>query len=208
MKRMKKLLGLMALGFGEILFGAVAIGQTVERDTTITGPRGRTINRQVEVQRGPNGIERSIQIQRPGGTFDRQVQLQRAPGWRPPVGGPWPRPAWFPRPVLVGASAPAFGFGLMAAADAKLFVRRRGRHRRWTRRGWAGARRTGCQPAATTRSGGADDSSPAKLHLQPPQGRRLYPGTTARPARRSIPGACPQIRFVEGRSRCRGDCTG
>jgi HEAT repeats len=115
MIRMRKLFGLMALGIGEIVCGSLAVCQTVERDTTITGPRGRSIKRQVEVQRGPGGIERSVQIQRPGGTFDRQVELQRGPGWRPPLGGPWPRPAWFPRPVLVGAPAPAFGFGLMAA---------------------------------------------------------------------------------------------
>jgi HEAT repeats len=112
---MRKLLGLLALGFGALMDGSVAIGQTVERDTTITGPRGRSIKREVEVQRGPGVIDRSIQIQRPGGTFDRQVQVQRTPAWRPPLGGPWPRPAWFPRPVLVGAPAPAFGFGLMAA---------------------------------------------------------------------------------------------
>jgi hypothetical protein len=115
MNRMKNLFGLIALGFAEIVTGSAAIGQTIERDTTVTGPRGRTINRQVEVQRTPNGIQRSIQIQRPGGTLDRSVQVQRAPGWRPPLGGPWPRPAWLPRPVIVGAPAPAFGFGLMAA---------------------------------------------------------------------------------------------
>jgi HEAT repeats len=115
MMKMKSLFGLMALGIGGYLSGSSAIGQTVERDTTITGPRGRTIKRQVEVQRGPNGIDRSVQIQRPGGTFDRQVQVQRSPGWRPPLGGPWPRPAWFPRPVVVGAPVPAFGFGLAAA---------------------------------------------------------------------------------------------
>ena len=33
-------------------------GQTVERDTTITGPRGRTVQRQVEIQRRP-GDDRS-----------------------------------------------------------------------------------------------------------------------------------------------------
>ena len=66
MIRMKSLFGLMALGIGEIVSGSLAIGQTVERDTTITGPRGRTIKRQVEVQRRPGWIDRSVQIQRPG----------------------------------------------------------------------------------------------------------------------------------------------
>ena len=115
MFRKNQLFGLVVLGIGGIVSGSLALGQTIERDTTITGPRGRTINRQVEVQRGPGGIDRSVQIQRPGGTFDRQVQVQRSPAWRPPLGGPWPRPAWFPRPVVVGAPAPAFGFGLLAA---------------------------------------------------------------------------------------------
>ncbi len=112
---MKKLFGLMALGIGGFVSGSLSMGQTVERDTTITGPRGRTIKRQVEVQRGPGSIERSVQIQRPGGTFDRQVQVQRSPAWRPPVGAPWPRPAWFPRPVVVGAPVAGVGFGLLAA---------------------------------------------------------------------------------------------
>jgi hypothetical protein len=112
---MKKLFGLMAIGIGGLVSGSLAMGQTVERDTTITGPRGRTIKRQVEVQRGPGSIERSVQIQRPGGTIDRQVQVQRSPAWRPPIGGAWPRPAWFPRPVVVGAPLPAVGFGLLTA---------------------------------------------------------------------------------------------
>ncbi len=112
---MKKLVGLMVLGIGGFVSGSLSMGQTVERDTTITGPRGRTIKRQVEVQRGPGSIDRSVQIQRPGGTFDRQVQVQRSPAWRPPVGGPWPRPAWFPRPVVIGAPAAGVGFGLLAA---------------------------------------------------------------------------------------------
>ena len=112
---MKKLFGLMAMGIGGLVSCSLSMGQTVERDTTITGPRGRTIKRQVEVQRGPGSIERSVQIQRPGGTLDRQVQVQRSPAWRPAFGGPWPRPAWFPRPVVVGAPVPAVGFGLLAA---------------------------------------------------------------------------------------------
>jgi hypothetical protein len=111
----KKILGLLAFGIGGFVSGSLSMGQTVERDTTITGPRGKTIKRQVEVQRGPGSIERSVQIQRPGGTFDRQVQVQRSPAWRPPVGGPWPRPAWFPRPVVIGAPAAGVGFGLLAA---------------------------------------------------------------------------------------------
>jgi hypothetical protein len=93
-------------------------GQTIERDTTITGPRGNSIQRQVEIKRTPGSVERQVQIKRPGGTFDRQVQIQRSPaGVRrgPLVAGPWPRPPWIPRPVVIGQAAPAFGFGLLAA---------------------------------------------------------------------------------------------
>jgi hypothetical protein len=108
------------IGMVCLMAGASARGQTVERETTITGPRGRSIQRQVEVQRGPGTIDRSIQIKRPGGTFDRSVQIQRSPGvgpWRGGgfVPGPVPRPWMFgPRPVII-QPAPAFGFGLMAA---------------------------------------------------------------------------------------------
>jgi HEAT repeats len=93
-------------------------GQTIERDTTITGPRGRTLDRQVEIQRKPGSVSRDIQIKRPGGTFERQVQVQRSPaGVRrgPLIPGPWPRPPWIPRTVVIGQPAPAFGFGLLAA---------------------------------------------------------------------------------------------
>jgi hypothetical protein len=94
------------------------VGQTIERDTTITGPRGNSIERQVEIKRTPGSLERQIQIKRPGGTFERQVQVQRSPvgGVRrgPLVAGPWPRPPWIPRTVVIGQPAPAFGFGLLA----------------------------------------------------------------------------------------------
>jgi HEAT repeats len=107
-----------AMALGSLATAVGAVGQTVERDTTITGPRGRTIQRQVEVQRGPGTIDRQVQIKRPGGTIDRQVQVQRSvvPGWRggPPLLGGWPRPVWGPRPVIIGPAAPAFGFGVLA----------------------------------------------------------------------------------------------
>ena len=31
------------------------------------------------------------------------------------IAGPWPRPPWIPRTVVIGQPAPAFGFGLLAA---------------------------------------------------------------------------------------------
>src|SRR5262249_5589640 len=94
-----------------------ARGQTLERDMTITGPRGRSVERQVEVQRRPGSIDRQVTIKRPGGTFERQVQLQRSPVARVARGpvGPWPRGPWLPRPVVVGPAVPAFGLGLLAA---------------------------------------------------------------------------------------------
>ncbi len=104
------------LAFAAIFLEEPALGQTVERDTTVTGPRGRSIQRKVEVQRGPGTINREVQITRPGGTITRDVQVSRAPAvGRGFIPGPWPRPAWLPRPVVIGAPAPAFGFGLAAA---------------------------------------------------------------------------------------------
>ncbi len=110
---------IFVVAFAGFLIEPLASGQTVERDTTITGPRGRSIERKVEVQRGRGTVDRQVQINRPGGTFDRNVQISRTPGSPGRGGGfipgPWPRPAWLPRPVLIGQPAPAFGFGLLAA---------------------------------------------------------------------------------------------
>jgi len=119
MTKTRSFFALLVVGLAWWVSVETAVGQTVERDTTITGPRGRTLERQVEIQRGPGTIDRQVQIKRPGGTFDRQVQIQRSPavgparGW-PALPGPWPRGPWFPRPVVVGPAAPAIGFGLLA----------------------------------------------------------------------------------------------
>lgn len=89
MIRMSRLVGLFGLGMAACSFGTCVDAQTVERDTTITGPRGRTIQRDVEIKRSPGSIERQVQIKRPGGTLDRSVQVQRSPlmgPWRPPIG--------------------------------------------------------------------------------------------------------------------------
>jgi HEAT repeats len=118
MRRIKGVVGLCSLA---ILWWSSTIplpGQTIERDTAITGPRGRTVERQVEIQRRPGAVERSIQIKRPGGTFERQVQVERlggVPRRGPMTAGPWPRPPWIPRTIVVSQPAPAFGFGLLAA---------------------------------------------------------------------------------------------
>jgi hypothetical protein len=119
MRRTKTLVGSSALAIVCWASAMPLSGQTIERDTTITGPRGRTLERQVEIQRKPGSVERDIQIKRPGGTVERQVQVQRSPAIAarrgPMVAGPWPRPPWIPRTVVIGQPAPAFGFGLLAA---------------------------------------------------------------------------------------------
>jgi HEAT repeats len=116
---MKTLVTPSLVGLVWWLLAVPSQGQTIERDTTITGPRGNSIERQVEIQRKPGSIDRQVQIKRPGGTFDRQVQVQRSPSGAPRRGpliaGPWPRPPWIPRTVVIGQPAPALGFGLMAA---------------------------------------------------------------------------------------------
>ncbi len=108
--------------FGTIVAGVFATSfgslqaQTIERNTTITGPRGRSVERQVEIQRTPGGIERELKITRPGGTFERQVQIQRIPGpggFRP---GPMFRGGWGPPgPVILAQPAPFVGLGLVGA---------------------------------------------------------------------------------------------
>jgi hypothetical protein len=129
----------MVLALGIALTGAVARGQIVEsqRDTTITGPRGRTIQRDVTTERGPGFVDRSINIKRPGGTFSSNTLIQRAPsvvrggggggfapggrfgGWGPPPfvgreviinngGGP---ASWI-APLAVGLGS--FGVGMFA----------------------------------------------------------------------------------------------
>lgn len=117
MKDCKRLFAVLACGWILTGQGVAVVGQVVERDTTITGPRGRSIQRQVEIQRGPGTIDRQVTIKRPGGTLERQTMIQRSPVMgRRPIPGPWPRPAWIgPRPVVIGQPVPAFGFGLMAA---------------------------------------------------------------------------------------------
>ena len=101
MKNWKCLFASVVIGCGLASPQGMLRGQTVERDTTITGPRGRSIQRQVEVQRNGGTIDRSIQIKRPGGTFERQVQVQRrrsrdvdsyrarGPARRSSARGPW-----------------------------------------------------------------------------------------------------------------------
>jgi hypothetical protein len=107
--------GLIGGGLSE---PAAAQGVVRERETRITGPRGRSIDRQVEIERRPGGVERQVQIRRPGGTLYRDTVIQR--------GGPGPGlmgRGYLPRPwpivernVFVGPRVgPSWSFGLMAA---------------------------------------------------------------------------------------------
>ena len=100
MKKGKWLFAVVVCGWILAGQGMAVLGQEVERDTTITGPRGRSIQRQVDVQRGRGTIDRQVTIKRPGGTYERQTVIQRSPVMgRRPIPGPWPRPPWIgPRP--------------------------------------------------------------------------------------------------------------
>jgi hypothetical protein len=82
----------------------MARGQVVEstRDTTITGPRGRSIERSITTERGPGFVDRQVNIQRPGGTFSSNTMIQRAPSVVRGGGfAPAPRwGGWGPRPFV------------------------------------------------------------------------------------------------------------
>lgn len=54
----------------------VAAQRVVERKTSETGPRGRTIERDIRIERSPGRLERDITIRRPGGTFRRETLIQ------------------------------------------------------------------------------------------------------------------------------------
>ena len=56
-----------------------AQAQVRERDVTITGPRGRTVERKLESVRTPGGLSREMTIQRPGGTYQRELNVIRPP---------------------------------------------------------------------------------------------------------------------------------
>ncbi len=88
--------------------------QIVERDTTVTGPRGNSVTRSVTTERMGNMIDRQVSIRRPGGTITRNTEIFA------PRGGPFfgPRPYWggggfvggpafFGPPLAVGVGLPA-----------------------------------------------------------------------------------------------------
>ena len=104
--RMRTSLGWAMLGLG--LIATAATGQVVERerDTKVTGPRGRTIERDIKVERGPGFVDRQVEIKRPGETIIRDTRIQNVPGGRgfggPAFGGPaFGGPRYFGGPRFV-----------------------------------------------------------------------------------------------------------
>jgi HEAT repeats len=98
-----------------------------ERDTKITGPRGRTVERQLESRITPGGIDRETIIRRPGGaTLERDVHISRSPVFNGGGGGFGPagpgRNVFVERNVFInnrpgwgGGWSPLANFGLGAA---------------------------------------------------------------------------------------------
>ncbi len=68
--------------------GTIASGQVVERDTKLTGPKGRTIERSIRTERGPGFVDRQVEIKRPGGTLIRDTRIQQPGGFGPRPGFP------------------------------------------------------------------------------------------------------------------------
>ncbi len=126
----------LALGASSTVSWAQVVER--ERDVTITGPRGRSIQRSITTERGPGFVERQVNIQRPGGSFHSDTFAARAPRPMGPGPGPGfrgfgPGPVrgwggWGPRPGIVevnngispGAAilggAGLFGLGMVAGS--------------------------------------------------------------------------------------------
>src|SRR5262245_42767107 len=94
--RQRFFLGLITtLGLATI--GGPSWGQIVEREVTITGPRGRSIERSFVSERGPAGVlSRQMTVQRPGATYRSAAQVVRPPSFGRP--GPVVRGGFGPRP--------------------------------------------------------------------------------------------------------------
>lgn len=120
----RDLRGLVAMGLLACAAAHPARGQVFERETTVTGPRGNSITRDIRSERVGNVIDRQVTIRRPGGTITRNTEIIGrpfyGPGPRPFVagGGFIGGPAFFGPPVVVGPPV-AVGVGLPAV---NLFV--------------------------------------------------------------------------------------
>ncbi|MDX2037990.1 MAG: HEAT repeat domain-containing protein [Isosphaeraceae bacterium] len=95
-KRRVVIVGFAALGI--IGVSGISEAQTVKREQKAVGPRGKSVERSVTVERGPGTARREIEITRPGGTFRREAEVvgpRAAAGMRP---GPGYAPAPVPAP--------------------------------------------------------------------------------------------------------------
>lgn len=54
-------------------------GDEIEKKRSVTGPRGRTVEREVKVERRPGSVERNISVDRPAGSYQRDLSIQRGP---------------------------------------------------------------------------------------------------------------------------------
>lgn len=107
MSRLNRAGMVLALGLGVVPVTRPARAQVFERETTITGPRGRSIDRDVQIRRGPGGVERDITIHRPAGTFRQETFIPRPHG-----GGGWgPGPRFGRPPIYVGGGGGGGGIG-------------------------------------------------------------------------------------------------
>jgi hypothetical protein len=99
-KRMRSSLCWATLGLA--LTASLAAAQVVEqeRETKVTGPRGRTIERDIKVERGPGFINRQVEVKRPGETIIRDTTIRNVPGGRP-FGPPYAGPRYFGGPRFV-----------------------------------------------------------------------------------------------------------
>ena len=97
---MTRSLGRAVLGLG--LTATLAAGQVItkEQDTTMTGPRGRTIERDIKVQRGPG-------IRRPPGR-DQAARRDHDPRY--------PDPERIPEEAVVERSCPGLRLALAITA--------------------------------------------------------------------------------------------
>ena len=57
-----------------------SIAQTIERNTKVTGPRGRSIDRQVDIQRGPGTFSHRCKSRGPGVRLTAARQSSEAGG--------------------------------------------------------------------------------------------------------------------------------
>lgn len=112
-----------ALGLVAALVGGTAWGQVVERerDVSVTGPAGRTLERRVRSVREPGTLSREVEIHRPGGTFRRDVQVQRG-GWGPGAHGPWGGGVVVEHGFGFGLAAPVFGFAFGPPPPPPVFL--------------------------------------------------------------------------------------